>query len=295
MAKSGFVALAGRPNVGKSTLLNHMVGHKIAITSPRPQTTRNKILGVLHRPDLQIVFMDTPGVTTHKSALTRSMFTVSAQASADADLLVFLADAQRMDVDEDRLAFRRIGMKTPRSFLVLNKIDLIDKGELLKQIEEYSGMEAFEEIVPVSARTGENVETLVELIARALPEGPLYYPNETITDQPEKFTIAEIIREKAIPLLQKELPYSLAVVVENIEERSSGLSVIFAAVFVERESQRGIVIGKGGAMIKKIGEAARIDLERRLNTRIFLDLSVKVKEKWTGDTKSIRDFGYGPV
>lgn len=293
MGKSGFVTLAGRPNVGKSTLINRLVGSKIAITSPRPQTTRNRIVGILTRPDVQIVFIDTPGLAAPKTRLGKSMVSVSVKAGAEADLLVFVTDASRYDVDEDRKALARLGRGPGRRYLVVNKTDLVAKGPLLERIAAFGALGDFEEIVPVSAKTGENLDKLVELIAQALPEGPSYYPDDMISDQPERFVVGEIIREKAIFRLQKELPYSAAVAVESVEDRSQGLTYISAVIFVERESQKGIVIGKGGANLKQIGASARRELEKRLSCRVYLDLHVKVKEKWTRDSRIIHDFGYG--
>lgn len=293
MGKSGFVTLAGRPNVGKSTLINRLVGDKIAITSPRPQTTRNRIVGVLSGADFQIALIDTPGVAKHGSTLARNLVNVAVKASLDSDILLFISDAQAPDPIEDRRVMERLKSGAPKTILAINKIDLIKKGRLLEQIARLNDFGCFDELIPISAKTGENVDKLLELIRDALPEGPMYYPADVKTDQPEVFIIGEIIREKAIFNLQDELPYSLAVLVDAIEDRSSGLTAIAASIFVERESQKGIVIGKKGGMLKKIGMAARLELEARLKTKVFLDLAVKVKEKWTGDKRSISDFGYG--
>ncbi len=279
--------------MGKSTLINRLVKGKIAITSPRPQTTRNRIIGVVHGPDFQIVFVDTPGVTKHRSRLTKSMVDVSVRASSDSDILLFMSDAEKPDADADRYVLKRLGSRTQKKFLALNKIDRVKKGWLLERIESFNKMGCFDEIIPISAKTGENVDRLLELINGALPEGPLYYPDDMVTDQPEKFIIGEIIREKATLNLQDELPYSVAVAVELVEDRSLDLTAIYAVIFVERGSQKGIVIGKRGAMLKKIGSAARLELEKRLGTKVYLDLAVRIKKNWTGDKRSISDFGYG--
>lgn len=293
MSKSGFVTLAGRPNVGKSTLINRLVGEKIAITSPRPQTTRNRIVGVLSGNDFQIALIDTPGVAKHGSKLARNLAGVAVKASLDSDIMLFISDARAPDPNEDRRVLGRLKSNAPKTFLAINKIDLVKKGRLLEQIGRFNAFACFDEIIPISAKTGENVDKLLELVRGALPEGPMYYPAGVKTDQSEIFIIGEIIREKAIFNLQNELPYSLAVLVDAIEDRSSGLTAIAASIFVERDSQKGIVIGKKGSMLRKIGAAARLELEARLKTKIFLDLAVKVKDKWTGDLRSISDFGYG--
>jgi len=293
MGKSGFVTLAGRPNVGKSTLINRLVGGKIAITSPRPQTTRNRIVGVLSQDDFQVALIDTPGVSKHTSKLARNLANVAVKASHDSDIMLFICDGRAPDPDGDRRVLERLKSSAPKTILAINKIDMIKKGRLLEQIGRFNAFACFDEIIPISAKTGENVGELLELIRDFLPQGPMYYPAGVKTDQPEVFIIGEIIREKAIFKLHNELPYSLAVLVDAVEDRSSGLTAIAASIFVERESQKGIVIGKKGGMLKSIGENARLELEARLKTRVFLDLAVKVKEKWTSDSRSISDFGYG--
>ena len=294
MGKSGFVALLGRANVGKSTLINRLVGAKIAITSPRPQTTRNRIIGVKSGPFGQVVFMDTPGVAFHKSTMTKSMLHAAEKAGAECDLALFMTDATDPDPEAEKAALARLGMNKAgiEVFLAINKIDAIPKERLLKQIEELSRAREFLEIVPISAKTGENVDNLFSLILDKLPEGPAFYPMDAATDQPERFVISEIIREKAFLLLNQELPYSVASEVDHVEEKPN-VMVLVATLYVERESQKGIVIGKGGAMLKKIGSSARRELELKLGCKVFLDLRVKVKEKWTSDNRAVRDFGYG--
>jgi GTP-binding protein Era len=290
--KSGFVALVGRPNVGKSTLLNRIIGSKVAITSPRPQTTRNRIVGLLTRPGLQIVFMDTPGIMKERSKLNRFMIGQSVKAGAESDMIIFMTDAEKPDFDADRFALSTLGARRGPRFLLINKIDTVKKEELLGQIAELSTMGDFDEIFPVSARTGEGVEEALAKLVERLPTGPQFYPSDLLTDQPERFFIAELIREKAFLLLHQELPYSTAVTIANVEDKDNGVTVISATINVERDSQKGIVIGKGGAMLKKIGTQAREELERRLDTRVYLDLHVKVKEKWTYDTGALHEFGY---
>ncbi|MBF0171440.1 MAG: GTPase Era [Nitrospinae bacterium] len=293
---AGYVTLAGRPNVGKSTLLNHYVGRKIAITSPRPQTTRNRIVGIVTRPDAQVVFLDTPGVMKgERSKLNRSMTDVAARTGAEADVLVFMTDASRPDLEGDLFAWRRIDRGKGRAILAINKVDLVEKESLLPLIAQLSTeLGPFEEVVPLSATRGINAERLLKLIVDRLPEGTPFYPADMGTDQPERFFIAEMIREKAFLRLSQELPYSLAVVVEQMEDRPNGVFAVSASIVVERESQKGIVIGKGGAMLKEIGAAARRELERRFETKIFLHLTVRVRPQWTSDPASLRDLGYDP-
>lgn len=290
--KSGFVALAGRPNVGKSTLLNRLVGEKVTITSPRPQTTRNRIIGIMSRPGMQIVFVDTPGIMKRGSAFNRYMIDVSVASSAECDMILFMTDAEKPDYEADRYALERIGERKIPMILVLNKIDLVKKPRLLEQIGALSDMAPFREVFPISARTGEGVDEMLQNIKDILPEGPMFYPSEMTTDQPEDFLFGEIIREKAFMALQQELPYSTAVMVDKVEDKPGGVTVIYATIYVERSSQKGIMIGKGGAMLKKIGATARRELERRLGVKVFLDLKVSVKEKWTTDAKSMSRLGY---
>lgn len=292
MGKSGFVTLCGRPNVGKSTLVNRLVGTKIAITSPRPQTTRNRIIGIMTKPDMQIVFIDTPGIMKEKSELNKRMVEASTQAGAGSDFAFFITDADRPNIDADRYAFKRLGKLKAPCFLIINKIDLIKKDKLFALIDELRSLGDFEEIFPISAKTGDNVDSLLKFVEGRMPEGPMFYPSDMVTDQPEKFFISEIVREKAFLFLSQELPYSTAVVVEQLVDRDNGVTAIFATIYVERKSQKGIVIGKGGAMLKKIGSSARLDLERRLGVKVFLELHVTVKEKWTGNDKSLNDLGY---
>ena len=295
MSKSGFVALVGRTSAGKSTLINRLVGSKISIISPRPQTTRNRIIGVKNGPFGQVVFIDTPGIASHKSTLSKSMAHAAEKAGAECDLAVFLANAERPDAEADKAAMNRLGMlgpSSPGAILAINKTDSVPKEAILPQIDALSKLRDFLDVVPISAKTGENVDTLFELILQKLPEGPAYYPEEMATDQPERFVIGEIIREKAFLRLGQEMPYSVAVEVESVEDKPD-ITVITATLFVERESQKGIVIGKGGAMLKVIGSSARMEMERRLGCKVFLDIRVKVKEKWTSDPRAIRGFGYG--
>ena len=290
--KSGFVALVGRPNVGKSTLLNRLIGSKVAITSFRPQTTRNRIVGLLTKPGFQIVFMDTPGIMKEKSRLNKFMVGQSVKAGAESDMTLFMTDAEKPDFEADKFALSTVGAKRGPRYLLINKIDAVKKMELLSQIATLSKMAEFDEVFPVSARTGEGVDEALAKLVERLPTGPQFYPSDIVTDQPERFFFAELIREKAFMLLRQELPYATAVMIDDVEDKENGVTVIMASIIMERDSQKGIVIGKGGAMLKQIGSLAREELEVRLDTKVFLDIRVKVKEKWTSDTGALSELGY---
>ncbi len=278
--------------MGKSTLVNKLVGSKVAITSPRPQTTRNRIIGVMTKPEVQIVFIDTPGIMKEKSQLNKRMVEASTEAGAGCDFAFFMTDADRPDIDADRYALKRLGKLKAPCFLVINKIDLVKKVQLLELIEELNSLTDFAEVFLISAKTGENVDSLVRCVEERMPKGPMFYPSDMITDQPEKFFIGEIVREKAFLFLSQELPYSTAVLVERLVDRDNGVTAISAVIYVERKSQKGMVIGKGGSMLKKIGSSARIELEKILGVKVFLELHVTIKEKWTGNERSLSDLGY---
>lgn len=289
--KSGFVSIIGRPNVGKSTLLNAIIGEKIVITSDKPQTTRNRIQGIHNIPGGQIVFIDTPGIHKSRSRLNRGMVDVAMSAISGVDLLLLVVDAGAA-VDQDFVREILHGVKTP-VVLVLNKIDLLkDKGLVLQKISDYAGLHPFREVVPISAGSGNGVERLVTAITAYIPEGPAMFPDDILTDMPEKFIVGEMIREKVFRLTQKEIPYSTAVEVEAFTERADGLISIAASIILERETQKGIIIGKRGEMLKRIGTQARHDIERLLGTRVFIELFVKVEENWSERTSKLREFGY---
>jgi GTP-binding protein Era len=289
--KSGFVSIIGRPNVGKSTLLNAIIGEKIVITSDKPQTTRNRIQGIHNIPGGQIVFIDTPGIHKSRSRLNRNMVDVAMSAISGVDLLLLVVDGSA-SVDEAFVRDVLAGVKTP-VVLVLNKIDLLkNKGVLFEKITAYSSLHPFREVVPISAGTGNGVERLVEAITAYIPEGPALFPDDILTDMPEKFIVAEMIREKVFRLTQKEIPYSTAVEVESFTERENGVVAISAAIVLERDTQKGIIIGRRGEMLKRIGSQARQDIERLLGTRVFLELFVKVEENWSERTSKLREFGY---
>jgi len=284
-ARSGFVSIIGRPNAGKSTLLNALVGDKIAIVSRKPQTTRNRIQGIVNvtaakgRPAGQIVFVDTPGVHKPDSNLNRKMMHEVQESLESRDLVLFLLDVtHRLDAN-DRFALQMLERAGGPAFLVLTKIDLIEKSKLLPIIAEYSKLHAFKEVIPVSSVKKDGLDRLVEKVVNALPEGQPYFPPDQMTDQPERFVAAELIIEKILRETGEELPYATAVVVERFEE-GPRLTRIAATVFCEREGQKRILIGKGGSMLKKIGTAARLDIERLLGTKVFLELFVKVEPGW---------------
>jgi GTP-binding protein Era len=277
---SGFVSILGRPNAGKSTLLNALVGSKIAIVADKPQTTRTTIQGVVTTPTAQIVFVDTPGIHKADSAINKRMMETVRTALADRDLLLFLVDASREFKRADTHAVDLVKKTDTPTVLVLNKIDLLkDKSRLLALLERYRGLHDFAEYIPLSAATGENLDRLREAIVKRLPEGPAYFPPDHMTDQPERFLAAELVREKILIETRQEVPHSVAVLVDQWEE-SPGLIRIFATIYVERDGQKGIIIGAGGAMLKRIGTLAREEMERFFAKKIFLDLHVKVQADW---------------
>lgn len=290
--KSGFVAIIGRPNVGKSTLLNQVIGQKIAITSDKPQTTRNKIQGVYTTDEMQIVFLDTPGIHKPKSKLGSFMMKVAESTLHEVDAVLFLVDVSEGIGKGDRYIIERLkGVETP-VLLVLNKIDQVHPEALLPIIAQYKELYDFAEIVPVSALLGNNVGTLLAQIAAYLPEGPQYYPADQVTDHPEQFICAELIREKILHLTREEVPHSIAVAIEQMKVEDNGVVHIGAVIFVERDSQKGIIIGKQGAMLKEIGQQARRDIEALLGSKLFLELWVKVKKDWRNRESVLHDLGF---
>jgi len=291
--RSGYVAIVGQPNVGKSTLLNALLNFKVAIVSSKPQTTRNRILGIRTDANSQIIFLDTPGIHQPTKELNRAMFDVVQRAVSEVDLILYLMDSQEKGWTEaERFTLEVISKATPPRILVPNKIDLIPKPQLLPIIDRYQQAGSFEEIVPISALKREGLELLIETILKRLPEGPRYYPEEQLSDAPERDLAAEIIREKIFILTDQEIPYASAVVVEKFEEvPTRRLSRIYATIHVEKPSQKGILIGKGGTMLRKIGEAARLEIERMLGTKVFLELFVRVEKNWTKDAHALRKLG----
>ncbi|GAM15213.1 GTPase Era [Mesobacillus selenatarsenatis] len=291
--KSGFISIIGRPNVGKSTFLNRVIGQKIAIMSDKPQTTRNKVQGVLTLDDSQLIFIDTPGIHKPKHRLGDFMMKVAQNTLKEVDLVLFMVNAQEgYGRGEEFIIEKLQNVKTP-VFLVINKIDLIHPDELLKLIESYNRKFNFAEIVPISALEGNNIEKLLEQIKEKMPEGPQFYPADQVTDHPERFIVSELIREKALHLTREEIPHSLAVVIEKMERQPEKEMVhVMATIIVERDSQKGIIIGKQGGMLKEIGKRARHDIENLLGTKVFLELWVKVQKDWRNKATQLRDFGF---
>ncbi len=293
--KSGFVTIIGRPNVGKSTLINRIVGEKLSITSNKPQTTRNKIQLIHTTQEAQIIFMDTPGIQKPKNKLGTYMLGVSRETLGEVDVITAMVDASKKIGSMDQWIFKELeGFKdkTPM-ILLINKIDEISKPDILPLIDQYAKLNLFEEIIPISAINGENIGEYLSTLESFLPEGPQYFPDDMITDQPEKFIVAEFIREKALENLQEEVPHGVMVVVESMKMRENkNLMDIEATIFVERKSHKGIIIGKSGSMLKKIGSASRLDLERLLDTKINLQLWVKVSKDWREKENQVERFGY---
>jgi len=289
--KSGFVTILGAPNVGKSTLLNRMLGEKISITSKKAQTTRNRILGVRHEPSAQIVFLDTPGIHDAKNTLNIRMKDMAVSAMGDADIILFVTDISVPDSDSEMMVIQKLKKQKKPVILVINKIDLVRKPEILTAIEKWAKTYPFESVIPLSAEHGDQVNDLIEAMVKLLPEGPPYFPEDTLTDMPERFIAAEMIREKVFRFTGQEIPYSTAVTVDSFSEKPNLVS-IHATIHVERDSQKGIVIGKNGTKLKQIGAEARKEIERMVGTQVFLKLFVRVQKNWSKDTKALQNFGY---
>ena len=290
--KSGFVSIVGRPNVGKSTFLNRIVGQKIAIMSDKPQTTRNKIQGVVTTDDSQIVFIDTPGIHKPKHALGDFMNKMAKQTIPDVDVVLFMINANEKIGPGDRFVIDLLSRTKSPVFLVINKIDLIHPDELLPIIETYQAEFDFAEIVPISALQGNNIDRLFDVLKTYIPEGPQYYPDDQVTDHPERFIMAELIREKVLHFTHEEVPHSVAVTIEKIERDDNGKVHVMANIIVERSSQKGILIGKQGAMMKQIGTGARREIERLLGSKVYLELWVKVQKDWRNKQIHLREFGF---
>ena len=288
---SGFVALVGRPNVGKSTLLNRILGSKIAIISDKPQTTRRRILGVKHLSGAQLVFVDTPGIHKPKFRLNQRMVETALHAITEVDLVLFLIEAMDAPGPGDRFVLDRLKESRAPAFLVINKVDLVRKPRLLPLIDAYRRMHEFAEIVPISAKTGDGVDRLVDLARARLPEGPVYFPEDVMTDQPMRVLAAEIIREKILAKAYDELPFAVAVGIDSFQEEGR-LARISATVYVEKQTQKAIVIGKRGELLKAVGTYARIDMEHLFGMKVFLQLWVKVKEAWRQDERMLVELGY---
>ena len=290
--RSGFVSILGRPNVGKSTLLNQLLGEKIAIVSPRPQTTRNRIMGIKTMPGGQILLLDTPGIHRARSLLNRRMVDVAKRSLGDVEAVVWVVDASSGLRGDDQDIAGILSKSRHETLIALNKIDAVSKGRLLPVMARLAELLPDREIVPISARTGENVALLVEGMLKRLPSGPRYFPEDELTDQTERFIAAEIVREKVFLRTRQEIPYGTAVSVRSFEEKDGGALVVIAAtIHTEREGHKPILIGKRGAALKEIGSEAREDLERLLGCRVYLELAVKATPGWSRDPRSLEAFG----
>ncbi|RKU30578.1 GTPase Era [Candidatus Poribacteria bacterium] len=293
--KSGYVSIIGAPNVGKSTLLNAILGQKLAIVTPKPQTTRNQIRGILTTDTHQIIFVDTPGLMNPKYRLQSEMVKTAYSALSDADVVLFVIDVTRRNSDIEDTILKRLKRVKATTILVPNKVDLVEKRTLLPIFEDYSQKFEFAHIIPISALTSDGVPLLLEQIENDLPLGPHYFPEDQLSDLPERFFIAETVREKIMLMTQREIPYASAVVVEEFEKRQTNKSgeilYIRAIVYTERQTQKQIIIGKGGKLIKRVGELARIDIEKFLDERVFLELYVTVKADWRRDARKLKELG----
>ncbi|NMB26585.1 MAG: GTPase Era [Tissierellia bacterium] len=293
MYKSGFVTVVGRPNVGKSTLLNHIIGEKISIISNKPQTTRNKIQLVYTEPEFQVVFLDTPGIQMPKNKLGEYMLKVSRSTLEEVDLITFMVDESMKTGKLDNYIIEQLkSIETP-IILLINKTDKLNKDEVNQLIQKYKNMNMFKDIIPISAINGINIDSYINSVKKLLPRGPQYFPEDMITDQPERLIISEIIREKALKNLEEEVPHGIFVEIEKISEREKkDLIDVHAIIYCEKESHKGIVIGKGGKMLKRIGKEARTDIERLLGSQVNLQLWVKVEKNWREKEGKVRRFGY---
>jgi GTP-binding protein Era len=291
--KSGFVGIIGKPNVGKSTLLNCIIGEKVAITTYKPQTTRDRIMGIKNSDRGQIIFLDTPGIHRAKTPLNKYMVSTALNTFTDVDVILFIVDAETRFNEEDSLIVNSMATITVPVILLINKIDLVAKERLLPLIDELKDLFSFRDIIPLSALKGFNVDTLVNVIWDLLPEGPEYFPDDMYTDSSERFLAAEIIREKVMLLTHQEIPYSTAVVLESFkEDETKNLIRMRATINVEKNSQKGIIIGKKGSMLKEIGKQARLEMEKFFGMRIFLELFVRVSKDWTRNERLLKELGY---
>lgn len=290
--KSGFIAIIGRPNVGKSTFMNRAIGHKVTIISDKPQTTRNKIQGILTDKDAQMVFIDTPGIHKPKHKLGDFMVKLAENTLNEVDAVLFMINADEGYGKGDQYILDRLQDTKKPVFLVINKVDLIHPDDLFPLIETYKDKANFEEIIPISALNGNNVNRLIDILKSHLPEGPQYYDEDQITDHPELFIMSELIREKVLMLTREEIPHSIAVVIDQIEKREPNTLYIQASIITERKSQKGILIGKQGSMLKNIGKQARLEMEALLGTKIYLELWVKVQKDWRNNQRRLLEYGF---
>lgn len=290
--KSGFVAIVGRPNVGKSTLLNRLVGQKVAIMSDKAQTTRNKIQGIYTTPEAQIVFIDTPGIHKPKSRLGDFMVQSALSSLNEVDAVLMMVNATQPRGAGDNFIIERLKNVKKPVYLLINKIDQVHPDDLLGLIEQYKEALPWTEVIPISALEGHNVTTLLTALTKQLPNGPQYYPSDQVTDHPERFVISELIREKVLQLTRQEVPHSVAVAIDQISRQSEEKIHVQATIIVERPTQKGILIGKGGSMLKKVGTLARQDIEHLLGDKVFLELWVKVVPGWRDKTSALQSYGY---
>jgi len=293
MFKSGFIGIIGRPNVGKSTLLNAILGEKLAIITHKPQTTRNRIMGIRNMENAQFIFVDTPGIHSARTPLNRIMVRTATETFADSDILLLVVEAEQKATPDDLQIIRSLEPIQAPVFLILNKMDLVPREQLLPLMDGYRNLHSFAEMIPISALTGEGIPLLLEELWKYLPEGPRYFPEDMMTDSSERFVAAEIIREKILLLAHQEIPYSAAVIVDAFkEDEAKNLIRIQATINVEKDSQKGILIGKKGSMLKEIGTRARMDMEKFFASRIYLELFVRVRKEWTKNEKLLKEFGY---
>ena len=289
--RSGYVSLVGRPNVGKSTLLNTILGEKVAIVTPKPQTTRNRINGIKTLPHAQIIFIDTPGIHKPRQRLGEAMNRIAFEALEEVDIVLFMVEPEAPR-SGDLFVLERIRQVDKPVFLLINKLDTVKKNAILPVIEAYSKLYPFKEIIPLSALKTSGIDVLLETVVKYIPEGPKLYPDDIVTDQMERFKAAEIIREKIMEATQEEVPYSSAVEIQQWQERDDGVVFIQANIYIERDGQKGIIIGNKGARLKSIGTKARQDIEGLLGTRVFLELWVKIKKDWRSDEYTLRELGF---
>lgn len=291
--RSGFAAVVGRPNVGKSSLMNAYLGQKVAIVTPKPQTTRNRLLGVLTLPNAQVVFVDTPGIHQPRHKLGQYLVATATSAVPEADVIVFMVDVSVMPTDEDRMVANLLARRSQAPVLLaMNKADLLKPADVQPHTEAYLALGKFDDWLLTSATRGDNLDQLREMIIQRLPFGPRYYPPDQVTDQEERFMVSELIREQVLLHTYEEVPHGVAVVAEEFKERRPDLTYIRAVIYVERESQKGIIIGSKGEMLKRIGTAARREIEHLLGHQVYLELWVKVRKKWRQDERQLRYFGY---
>ena len=291
--KSGFVSIIGAPNVGKSTLLNQLIGEKLAIISPKPQTTRNRILAVKTNPGFQMIFLDTPGIHQARGNLNLAMVRTALATLATVDLILFLVEAHSPSNQSNQRVLEALQNVETQTLLVVNKIDLVSEESLARIVQRLQGLHEFKGSAHISALYGTGIDDLIAQIIPLLPMGPAYYPEDTLTDLPERFFCAEIIREKIMHLTSEEIPYAVAVTINSFkEDEQKNLIRIQADIHVERSSQKGIVIGKGGSMLREIGKQARLDMEKLLGSRVFLELWVRIQKKWRKDPRALKEFGY---